>query len=114
MKRRTLIAGAGFAAGAAAVAGLWRYTGLLRHYAPSPYDDLLEQLNDRDQAALLGRQVVGAPDARMMAQELRTRIGKGGLGAAAMADITADRMTEVDGWILPQSVGQLAVLAAKH
>ncbi len=112
MRRRTLIAGVGAAAVAAAV-GLWRFTGLMGGHAPTPYDDLLALLDDRDQAALLGRHAVGMADAKMMAQELRVRIGKDGLAKAALDDVQKGRTTELDGWILPQSVAQLSALAAK-
>jgi hypothetical protein len=36
-----------------------------------------------------------------------------GLTAAAKSDITAGRLVEVEGWLLPQSVVLLAALAAK-
>jgi hypothetical protein len=113
MRRRTLIVGGGTAGAIAAVAGLWRFTGLFRSHAPTPYDDLLDQLDDRDQAIVLGKQVPDMPDARTLAGELRARLGNGGLGKAAMADVAAGRMTEVDGWIVPRSVAQLAALAAR-
>jgi hypothetical protein len=112
MRRRTLIVGGGTAGAIAAVAGLWRFTGLFRRYAPTPYDDLLAQLDDRDRAALLGKHAVGMADARMTAQELRTRIGNGSLAKAASDDVQAGRMSEVDGWVLPRSVAQMAALAA--
>jgi hypothetical protein len=53
------------------------------------------------------------PDAQVLAEELRTRLGDGGLNMAAMGDVAANRLTEVDGWILPRSVAQLSALAAK-
>lgn len=110
MKRRTVIAGGAVAA--AAAVGAWRL-GLFQQYAPTPYDDLLEQLGERGQAVVLGKQVTDAPDARALADELRSHIGPEGLSAAVMGDIAADRMSEVAGWIVPLSVAQMAALAAK-
>ena len=111
MKRRGVIAG-GAVAVAAVAAGVWRL-GLFQQYAPTPYDDLLEQLDARDQAIALGKQVTDAPAARTLADELRGHIGPQGLSAAAMGDITAGRMREVAGWIVPQSVALMAALAAR-
>jgi hypothetical protein len=113
MRRRTLIVGGGTAGAIAAVAGLWRFTGLFRSHAPTPYDDLLGALDDRDQAVMLGKRVRDMPDAETLAGELRARLGDGGLGKAAMGDVAAGRMTEVDGWVLPRSVAQLSALAAR-
>ena len=112
MKRRTLIAGVA-ATGAAAVAGLYRFTGLFaKHYAPTPYGDLLGQLVDREQAARLGAKVAGGANAASLAARLRASL-TGGLAAAAVADAQAGRVQEVDGWLLPDSVALLSALAAK-
>jgi hypothetical protein len=102
------------AAGAATVAGLYRFTDLfVKHYPPTPYDDVLAELVDRDQAARLGAIVHDAPDPRTLATRLRAILKPNGVKAAAMADIAAGRMVEVDGWVLPESVALLSALAAK-
>jgi hypothetical protein len=44
--------------------------------------------------------------------KLRAAI-KLGLTAAAKADAASGRLTEVDGWIVPESVALLSALAAK-
>lgn len=113
MKRRSIIAGA-VAAGAAAAAGLYRFTDLLvKHYRPTPYDDLLGQLTDRDQAARLGANVSGAFDAQSQAARLRSVLRGRSLADAANADLAAGRVAEVQGWILPQTVASLSALAAR-
>jgi hypothetical protein len=113
MKRRTLIAGMA-AAGAAVAAGLYRFTDLLvKHYAPTPYDDVLAVLVDREQAAKFGTQVSGAAAPNAVAARLRAVLKPDGLTAAAKADIAADRLVEVDGWLVPQSVALISALAAK-
>jgi hypothetical protein len=102
------------AAGVAAVAGVYRFTDLfVKHYPPTPYDDLLGQLTDRDQAVRLGRKVAGAFDAQGQAARLRASLKGRDLTSAANADIAAGRLVEVDGWVLPQTVVWLAALAAK-
>jgi hypothetical protein len=113
MKRRTVIAGVA-AAGAAVAPGVYRFTDLLvKHYPPTPYDDLLVQLVDRQQAARLGAHVATAPDAAHLAAQLRAALKPGSLGATAEADVAAGRTTEVDGWVLPQTIVLLSALAAK-
>lgn len=113
MKRRNLIVGV-VAAGAVLAAGLYRFTNLfVRHYPPTPYDDLLGQLTDRGQAARLGARVQGTSDAQSQAARLRASMQGRSLTDAATADIAAGRMVEVDGWVLPQTVVWLSALAAR-
>jgi hypothetical protein len=113
MKRRSLIAGVA-AAGAVLAAGLYRFTDLfVKHYPPTPYDYLLGQLTDREQAARLGARVEGTSDPRSQAARLRLALQGRSLADAATADTTAGRMVEVDGWILPQTVAWLSALAAR-
>ncbi len=113
MKRRTVIAGVA-AAGAAAAAGLYRFTDIfVKHYPPTPYDDLLVQLVDRQQASRLGTKLSGAPDAGTLAAQLRSVLKPDSLAAAAGADAAAGRIMEVDGWVLPKTVALLSALASK-
>ena len=110
--RRDLLAGF-VAAGAAVAAGLYRFTDLfVKHYAPTPYDDVLARLIDRDQAIRLGAAMPGTLEPKMLAARLRTGLAPG-LAAAAEADIAAGRMMEVKGWLLPESVALLAALASR-
>ena len=98
--RRTLITGAA-TAGAALLAGLYRFTDLfVKHYAPTPYDDIL------------GALVSDASAPQALATKLRATI-KPSLTAAAQADAAAGRLTEVGGWVVPESVALLAALAAR-
>ena len=112
--RRRDVAAALAAAGVAATAGLYRFTDLfVKHYAPTPYDDLLGRLVDREEAAKLGAQVSGSFDLAAEAARLRTVLGKSDLAAAADADLAAGRLVDVDGWVLPETVALLSALAAK-
>jgi hypothetical protein len=113
MKRRTLI-GSAAAVSAALAAGLYRFTDLVvKHYAPTPYDDLLGALADREQAAKLGALVSQAPQTPDLAAKLRLSIKPNGLTVAAKADAASGRLTEVGGWMVPESVALLSALAAK-
>ena len=113
MRRRRVIAAVG-AAGVAAAAGLYRFTDLfVKHYPPTPYDDVLAALLDREQAAKLGATVHETSGPNALAARLRVLLKPNGLVAAAKADIAAGRMVEADGWVLPESVALLSALAAK-
>jgi hypothetical protein len=110
--RRTLIGGVA-AAGAVLAAGLYRFTDLfVKHYPPTPYDDLLGQLTDREQAAKLGAKAATTLDAPSQAARLHAALQGRDLAAAVNADITAGRMLEVEGWLLPQTLVWLSALAA--
>jgi len=113
VKRRDLIA-AVTAAGVAVAAGLYRFTDLfVKHYPPTPYDDLLARLTDREEAAKLGAQMPGSFDLAGQSARLRSIFRNQDLAAAAHADIAAGHMVEVGGWVLPETVALLAVLAAR-
>lgn len=111
MKRRTLLMGTGVAAIAAA-AGLYRFTDtFVKHYPPTPYDDMLDQLADRAPARRLGKLV--QTDTAQAATRLRRALEGQNLRRAVQADITSGRLVEVAGWQLPQSVADIAVIAAR-
>jgi microcompartment protein CcmL/EutN len=113
MRRRDAIAAA-VAVAAAAAAGLYRFTDLIvKHYAPTPYDDVLAKLTDREQAVKLGAKVAGPFNVKMQATALRLRLQKQSLAMAAAADIAQGHMAEVEGWVLPETVAQLSALAAR-
>jgi len=113
MRRRSLIAGVA-AAGAAVAAGLYRFTDLfVKHYPPTPYDDVLSMLLDREEAARFGALVRAAPAPGALATKLRAILKPRGLAAAVEADVAAGRLAEVDGWVVPESVALLSALATK-
>jgi len=111
--RRTFI-GLVAAAGLAAGAGLYRFTNLfVHHYPPTPYDDVLGALLDRGEAVKLGALVHDTQTPATLAARLRGILKPNGLSGAVAADIAADRLIEVEGWVIPQSVALLSALAAK-
>jgi len=112
--RRRDVAAAVVAAGVAATAGLYRFTDLfVKHYAPTPYDDLLTRLIDREQAAKLGAQLTGSFDLASQSTRLRDIFRKQDLAGAVNADIAAGRLVEVTGWVLPETVALLSALASR-
>ncbi|HEY6577738.1 MAG TPA: hypothetical protein VIY09_00320 [Rhizomicrobium sp.] len=85
-------------------------------HAPSPFDDLLAQLPDRENAARLGGAFLATAqdfDAVRVARALRERLAHRPLSAALQADVAAGRMAEAHGWVLPETLVLLCGLAAK-
>jgi len=112
MKRRGVLAGLAAAAVVVAGGAAWKFDLFGPHYPPTPYDDLLNQISDRPTASRFGKAVLASmPDASAatLARSLRDQ---GSLAAAASEDPAQSRITEVSGWVIPQSVALYAALAA--
>ena len=116
ISRRTMALGGGVAAALGATALGLTLPRLLRHqYPPTPYDDLLQQLSDRDAAARIGqavRQSDSTFNEKKAARELRQRFEQRNLAEVMDADTAEGRVGEVDGWVMPQSLIELCALAA--
>lgn len=113
-RRDTIIAGAG--AVALVAAGVGGKLLLRKRHAPSPYDDLLGLLDDRDAGAQIGETVLAEVeefDPTVMADELRNRIAKRPLAEVLADDAEQGRVVEAGGWVLPETLGLLCALAAK-
>ena len=107
----------GLAAMAVAATGgaAWKLNLFGRHYAPTPYDDLLQQLTDRDVAIQVGRAVrarLTKFDDKKVARELRQRFERRNLAEVLDADSAEGRLAEAGGWVLPRSLTDLCALAA--
>jgi hypothetical protein len=114
MNRRSVMAGLAAIVVAAAGGAAWKLHLFKKHYAPTPYDDLLNQIVDRDAASRLGAAVVQTrPDlnAPTLAQKLRQSANT--LAGRAARDASQNRLIEAGGWIVPESVGLYSALAAK-
>jgi len=113
MKRRSLLGGLAVALLAASGAA-WRWHLFGHRYAPTPYDDLLDQIVDREPAARLGA-VVAKARPGLTAPSLAKILRQPGetLAVRAIRDADQNRLMEADGWLLPESVGLYAALAAK-
>jgi hypothetical protein len=112
MRRRGLLGGMVAAALVAAGGAAWRLHLFGPHYPPTPYDDLLNQITDRAPARMFGEaalKTMPGANAPGLARLLR---GQGTLAAAAESDPAKDRVTEVSGWVVPESVARYAALSA--
>ena len=105
--------GFGFGAAAALLLGVAgvEYRHIFgRWYAPTPYDDLLHQIVDREAAARLGKSLARA-DVPALAGKLRQPGFS--LSRRARGDASAGRVVEAGGWIVPETVALYASLAAE-
>jgi hypothetical protein len=108
-----------FGGGAVIVAGLAGVEGprlLRKRHAPSPYDDLLDKLDDRDAAAQIGEAMLAGNtgfNAERLAAALRPRLRHQDLSEVALKEAEESRVREVDGWVMPESLALLCALAAK-
>ena len=110
MRRRNVLAGLAVAAAAGGAA--WKFRLFRKHYPPTPYDDLLDQIADREPAILFGQTArKSLPGAARLAAALR-RDGRT-LAARAAAEPGEAQIAEVAGWLVPQSVALYAALAAQ-
>ena len=113
--RRNIVVGAGGAV-VLAVAAFEGSRLLRKHHAPTPYDDLLAQLDNRDADAQIGEAVlanIGDFDAKTIAENARARLGRNTLAQLASRDAVEGRLLEAGGWVIPQTLGLLCALAAK-
>lgn len=104
-------------AGVAALEGPRLFPKLFeRRYPPTPFDDLFAALTDRENAVRLGAALVAsAPrplDPRILAAHLRSKIGGHSLALAIADDLSQGRLSEAHGWLVPDSLAVLCVLAA--
>jgi len=111
MKRRNILAGLAVATAGLATGAAWKFRVFGKHYPRTPYDDLLDQIADREPAILFGQAAAkSSPETARLAADLR-RDGRT-LAARAAAEPATGRVREVDGWLVPQSVAQYAALTA--
>lgn len=111
LSRRNVLIGAG---GVAVVAGAVVMAGRVLH-KPTPYDDLLALLEDRDADAKLGEAVLaekGDIDVPSVALDLRQKLKHGSLAELATKDAADGRLVEGKGWVLPETLALLCALAA--
>ena len=82
--------------------------------AKTAYDDLLNQLVDRDAAETVGHAVVGQTtfDTKTTAADLRQRLTGRSLSEVSKDDLAHNRLIEAKGWVMPQTLGLLCALAA--
>jgi hypothetical protein len=113
LTRRNILIGAG---GAVVLAGGAYETSRLLGNRPTPFDDLLNRLEDRDGGIEIGKSVLAEAeefDPKTVAESLRTKLGQSTLAQAAVEDSAAGRLVEAGGWVVPECVALLCALAAK-
>lgn len=113
LTRRNILIGAG---GAVVVAGGVFEASRLLSDRPTPFDDLLNRLDDREESIEIGSSVLAETeefDAKTVAATLRARHGQSTLAQEAIEDSAADRLLEAGGWVLPETVALLCALAAR-
>ncbi|MBL6853105.1 MAG: hypothetical protein ISS15_05105 [Alphaproteobacteria bacterium] len=83
--------------------------------AKTAYDDLLDKLIDRDAAETVGHAIIRTAsfDTKQVAADLRQRIGTRTLADVAREDLVGNRLIEAKGWVLPETLGMLCVVAAQ-
>jgi hypothetical protein len=114
-RRSVLLATAGAGVLAAAALG-YEAVRLIGRHPPSPYDDLLSLLPDRDAAAQVGLAYLSEHphfDSATAAHLLRQEIGSRPLAAALQTDIIQDRLAEAGHWLMPDTLVLLSALAAR-
>lgn len=111
-RRQTLWLAGGAALGTIAGARL-----LLRpRFAPTPYDDLIALLPDRDGSAQIGETLLaqmGDFEPVILAEKLRRHMAGRMLADVAAEDAGEGRLIEANGWVLPETAGLICALAAK-
>jgi len=121
--RRAVAIGGGIAAALGLTALGVTVPRLLHRHRATPYDDLLDQLVDREAAVKLGKIAyakMGAmsglldltPKAPVLARELRQRLERRTLAEVTRSDLAMGRLMEIKGWVLPETMVLLSVLAA--
>ena len=118
--RRTLTFGGLATAGVAVVAGaIYEVPRLFKHRASGRYAEIVNQLDNPDSAALVGKSVeMITPDGTTMAEEaardLKTRLAKQPLASLMNDDTRAlESMAEANGWVIPLALAEICVLAAE-
>ena len=99
-----------------AAAGLGGRYLLRKRYAPSPYDDLLSRLDNRDADAQIGEAVLANIedfDAKLVSASVRARLQRNSLVQIVSSDAAQGHLLEAKGWVIPETLGLLCALAAK-
>lgn len=114
--RRPVLTAIAAVLGIAAASGVAYEFGLFEPAYPSgSFDDVLAQLRSRNHAVMIGKAVrADEPffDAKATETVLRTRLTDRTLEAVLAGEIDSGHLTEVKGWLLPQTLAQLCALAA--
>ena len=117
--RRGMTIGGITAIGAAIIAGgIFEGPRLFKRRVKGQYAELVNLLNDPDQAAIVGRAIhLGESDPsveRLSQTDLKQRLKGKTLSALAAEDTTYfERMVEAEGWVIPLALAEVCILAAE-
>jgi hypothetical protein len=118
--RRGMTLGGAVAIGAAIVAGgIFEGPHLFKRRARGRYAEIVNQLDNPESAALVGKSVeMITPDGMTMAEEsardLKARLSKQSLSALMNDDARMlESMAEANGWVVPLAFAEICVLAAE-
>lgn len=113
-RRQAMIGGA--AVTGAVIGGVGARLLFRKRFSPTPYDDLIALVDDRDGAAQIGETVLAKSEdfePLALAASLRTRIAKRRLATVIAEDAANGRLVEGGGWVLPETLALICALAAK-
>jgi hypothetical protein len=115
VSRRTLtLAGLGAALTAVVAGAVYEVPKLSKRRARGQYADLVNRLEDPEQAAIVGRALsAGEVPPEDTAKALRKKLAQRGLREVIADDEAARRMVDANGWVLPGTLAELCRLAAQ-
>ncbi len=120
ISRRTMTIGGAVAVGAAIVAGgVFEIPKLIKRRARGHYADLVNRLDDPEQAAIVGKAIeTGRPDGTTSSLEdaasaLRLELKGGALPELLARDVSSGELAEAGGWVLPATLATLCSMAAQ-
>ena len=114
-RRNVLLATAGAGVLAAAALG-YEAVRLIARHPPSPYDDLLSLLPDRDAAREMGLAYLSEQhrfDVAAAAHVLREEIDHHSLASVLQSDLASAHLVECGHWLMPETLALLSAVAAK-
>jgi hypothetical protein len=127
LSRRTMTLGGIAAAGVAVITGaVYEVPRLFKHRAHGEYADLVNLLDDPDQATVVGNAIFKQADpgpsvdagvilenkVRELADNLRARLKRETLAKVIDADVAGGKLIEADGWVIPETLAVLCLMAA--
>jgi hypothetical protein len=115
-RRSVLLGTAGAGVLAAAALGYEAVRLLVPRHLPSPFDDLLALLPDRDAASEVGFAYLAEHprfEATAIARSLRMEIASRPLASVLQGEIAQARLAEAGHWLMPETLALLSALAAK-
>jgi len=117
-RRGMTIGGISAIAAAIVAGGIFEGPRLFKRRAKGQYAELVNLLNDPDQAAIVGRAIhlgeTDPPVEKLSQTDLKERLKGKTLSALAAEDSGYfERMVEAEGWVIPLALAEVCILAAE-